>query len=251
MTDFAASSDPREGAGNGWPVGGARGWTIAASLATHALLLAVLLQFSATRPVEPPPIQSVDVQLVSAPDQPARGPAIDVSPTPEAPPPVEAADHPQPAPVQPAAPAQGAAPAAPGEGANGSGVIHPTHLLAGGLLKEAASRQVRKTLPTLAPSERVTQLCNIEATEQIRAAYPSSFPDTVAASAFGDTAVTGLTIEAPAAAYRSRQQWYAVSFTCTVAPDYQSVVDFRFRIGAAIPKDQWASHNLLAEDADE
>ena len=127
-------------------------------------------------------------------------------------------------------------------------MIRPTHLLAAGLLREAASAEVRKTLPKLAPTERVTQLCNIEATEQIQAADPKLFVDTVRASALGETTIEGNNIVAPAAAYRSKRHWFGVSFICTVAADYQSVTDFRFKVGQPIPEEDWAAHDLNAVD---
>jgi hypothetical protein len=215
-----------------------RAWALPGSLALHAFLLLVLALWTAVRPMEPPPTGSIDVQIVSAPEAKAAEP-----------PPVlpgAATDSPLPA-AAPAAPQTRPQPTEP----EGDGMIRPSHFLAAGLLKEATSREVRNTLPRLAPFERVTQLCNIEATEQIQATYPITLPDTVVASAMGDTTVTGNNIVAPHAAFRSRRRWFAVSFVCTVAPDYQSVTDFRFKVGDPIPQAEWASHNLNAVDADE
>jgi hypothetical protein len=36
-----------------------------------------------------------------------------------------------------------------------------------------------------------------------------------------------------------------------VAADLAGVTAFQFRVGEAIPPDQWDAHNLNAEDADE
>ena len=60
-----------------------------------------------------------------------------------------------------------------------------------------------------------------------------------------------VTISAPAAAYRSKRQWYAVSFNCTVAPDYGSVTNFSFKVGASIPRSEWESHYLNPQDENE
>jgi hypothetical protein len=128
---------------------------------------------------------------------------------------------------------------------------HPTHLLAGSYIREPASREIRRNLPWLAPSERATQICNIEAGQQIQAANPKLLVDTVHASALGDTTIEGLTVTAPQAAYRSQRQWYEVSFICTVASDFSGVVDFRFTTGAAIPRSLWDAHALNAADENE
>ena len=218
-----------------------RRWTLAVSLVAHGLLLLGLLLGNAVRPALAPQPNSIDVQLVRTEPAPLRPlpPATERAPAPiAAPAPRVAAPT-----ARPSARPQPAAPDA--------GMIHPSHLLAGNLLKEAASREVRQTLPKLAPSERATQLCNIEATEQILAADPSTFPDTVRASVFADTMIEGSTVTAPGAAFRSRRKWYGVSFVCTVAPDYQSVTDFRFKLGDPIPPAQWSAHDLNAEDAAE
>src|SRR5439155_6871525 len=79
------------------------------------------------------------------------------------------------------------APTAEGNDASGDGMTHPTQLLAQAYIKEPASLEIRKNLPKLAPSERVTQLCNIEAGQQIQAADHKVLVDTVHASAMGDT----------------------------------------------------------------
>ena len=105
---------------------------------------------------------------------------------------------------------------------------------------------MRETLPKLAPYERMTQLCNIEATEQIRHVLPKSNPETVAASAFAETTLQNGTLVAPGAAYRSNRKWYALRFECIVKPDLTGVADFRFATGALIPEKEWDSHNLLA-----
>jgi Domain of Unknown Function (DUF930) len=130
-------------------------------------------------------------------------------------------------------------------------MTHPSHLLAEAYIRDPASAEIRRNLPRLAPSERVTQLCNIEAGQQIQAVTHGLLVDTVRASALEDTAVDGLTITAPKAAYRSRRAWYAVSFVCTVAPDFKSVTDFKFKTGGAIPRTLWEAHFLNAADANE
>jgi len=257
MDGILSLTTPVDGVGR-WPrLQNNRGWrsprnrwpySIGASIATHVLFALALGILSAVRPFEPPTVRSIDVQIISQQRYRAAtqltAPATPKGTEPTLPPsPVVATPRPQP-PIS-------VSPVVPPKTEPGDGMIRPSHFLTGGLLKEAASREVRDTLPKLAPEERITQLCNIETTEQIRTAYPKTFPDAVSASAFAETIVTGKNLEAPAAAYRSKRHWFAVSFICTVAPNYQSVTDYRFKVGGEIPKSEWDSHNLLEEDDDE
>ena len=129
-------------------------------------------------------------------------------------------------------------------------MTHPTHMLAQAYIGEAASAEIRRALPKLAPSERATQICNIEAGQQIGASR-QIFVDTVHASALSDADAEGTTVTAPGAAFRSRRQWYALSFVCTVRPDFSGVADFAFKLGAPIPRGQWDAHGLNAEDQSE
>lgn len=124
-------------------------------------------------------------------------------------------------------------------------------LRAKAILSDAKNRELRRTLGTLESSERLTQLCNVEGIEQLRQARPRLVPDSISAAAFAETVVRGLTIQAPAAAFRAERKWYRLSFECSVAADYLSVKAYSFRVGDPIPEDQWEAHDLIAEDDDE
>jgi hypothetical protein len=63
-----------------------------------------------------------------------------------------------------------------------------------------------------------------------------------------DAKVTGRRLEAGGAAMRSRKRWYGLAFNCEVAPDLKTVVTFEFLLGAEIPRDQWADHDLPLDD---
>ena len=52
-------------------------------------------------------------------------------------------------------------------------------------------------------------------------------------------------------AFRSRRQWYNVSFECEAAPTLDGVASFMFKLGDAIPESEWDAHNLNAEDSAE
>ncbi|HWA18741.1 MAG TPA: DUF930 domain-containing protein, partial [Devosia sp.] len=126
-----------------------------------------------------------------------------------------------------------------------------TALYSADILNEPAMARIRQTLTQFADSERMVQLCNIEALEQIKRAETDYAPDALVAYAMSDPVTRGFTLTATGAAFRSRRKWYGVSLTCTVAPDLQGVSAFEFTLGEPIPEDQWEAHNLNAEDADE
>ena len=119
------------------------------------------------------------------------------------------------------------------------------------MLNQPDMKSVKRGLTTLASSEKVMQLCNIEALEQIRLAASQYAPDTMVSYAMADPIQTGLILTAMGGAFRSRRQWYNVSFECVAAPGLDGVTSFSFKLGDAIPKDQWDAHFLNAEDEDE
>ncbi len=215
----------------------------------HLLALGLLIAWPVTRALSPVPPRSIAVEIVSEAQFAAvAGPKV---PTPQ----------PPPVPVQPAAipsePADTAAAVASSAETSATmtapfpQTIHATTLYSATVLKEPANRQVRTTLPALAPDERIIQLCNIEALEQIRIARPKPFPDAIVAPAFADTTTTEATLVASGAAYRSGRTWFRAQYTCTVGADLESVTAFDFAIGPEIPEAEWDSHGLNAADADE
>ncbi len=57
-------------------------------------------------------------------------------------------------------------------------------------------QRIRRSLTGFADSERMIQICNIEALEQIRRAAPDYDPDTLVAYAMSDLLSSGLTLTA-------------------------------------------------------
>src|SRR5690606_37626656 len=119
------------------------------------------------------------------------------------------------------------------------------------LLRRPENAQVRETLPLLAPDERIVQLCNIEALEQIRIANAGRFPDSLDTSAFEETGISNGKLSAPLGAYRADRKWFYVTFECTPGPDLESVVEFTFDLGDEVPQELWEEHELIPEDFDD
>ncbi len=227
-------------------------WGTAASFGLHAALLIAVVMLSPLRQLVVPPPEPVAVQIVTQQEFAALS----------APRPVVAAPPQLPAPPAPApATSNDVAPPAPGERLTPSPPLQPdlpvepthkaTQFYSASILREPKMAKIRHTLTTFADSERMVQLCNIEGLEQIRRAEPKYDPDALVGYAMADLAYDGMTISATGGAFRSRRKWYGISFNCTVAPGYEGVTAFEFKLGDPIPEDQWEDHNLNAEDVDE
>lgn len=230
-------------------------WTWPLSAAVHAILLALLLVLWSARPILTPPVKSIDVQVLTPSE-------YDAATSPKATPPAQPFIVQNPIPTRPVAiptvpttppvsrATEAPAPLVP-SAAPEPGMTHASRLYSVGLLREPASLEVRNTLPTLAPYERITQLCNIEGTEQIRRALKGSNPETISASAFAETDLVDGVLKAPGAAYRSHAKWFYLAFDCKVRSDLTGVADFSFKLGPPIPKDQWEAHDLIGIDEDD
>ncbi|MCG7508706.1 DUF930 domain-containing protein [Mesorhizobium retamae] len=207
--------------------------TVGASCLLHLLLLAGLMLLPIPEALRLPPIESIKVDFVPPPRAPEPVQQGEPVATPEAGPDTSA--------TQPAIQAPLPTPTQPP-------MIKAEQLYSAQVLADPRSRGARRALPQLAPQERVIQLCNIEALAQLRRQRAGLQPDLVVPYAMEDAKVTGKVLEAKGAAIRSRKHWYGLAFNCEVAPDLKTVVAFEFLLGAEIPEQQWADHNLTLDD---
>jgi len=226
--DFAAEPERERLSAHGILSMRDRPWGVVASVGLHALLIALIPLLAVSRALAPPSPVPIQIELISAADFDAT-----IAP-PEAP--VLAAPRPDAEPAETAPPPE-------------SGPIEATQFFAGKVLAE--DKRIAAALPTLGNDERVIQLCNIEALEQIKAAKPEFAPDTLVAYAFGDMNVVAGVLTAPGGAFRSRRRWWNVSVKCAVAPDYSAVTAFEFTLGDEVPREDWEAHDLTEEDAEE
>lgn len=216
---------------------------LAASAATHALALAMLL-LVVPQSLPPPPeatpitVEIVDPDVAGSPtSQPDRTETPDETKSPAAAVPLDRL--PQDAPA-------GATEATPP-----ARTYTATTFYAAGVLNAPGMDRIRQKLGSFADSERVVQLCNIEGLEQVRRAVPTYDPDTLVGYAMSDLVTHGLTLIATGGAFRSGRRWYGISYSCTAAPGLDVVTAFSFQLGDEIPPSEWEAHNLNAEDADE
>jgi hypothetical protein len=216
-----------------------------ASIVIHGLLIGSLFLLTPLKQLIVPAPQPVSVEIVTdAQFRAIEAPVPTPTETPEITAPSGQGEAAPPSSAQ--TPVPSAAPLS-----TSLGVHIATEFFAGDILQEPGMARIRKTMETIAPSERLVQLCNIEGIEQLKRGAPDYSPDTIVSYAMSDPLVAGLTLSAPGAAFRSRRRWFGMEFTCTVAADLTSVTAFEFKLGKPIPESDWDAHDLNAEDSAE
>lgn len=124
--------------------------------------------------------------------------------------------------------------------------VQAKQLFSAAILADPRSRQALEGLSQLAYDERIVQLCNLEAMEQVHRWRSDFAPDFLVAYAMADTRLVGQRLRADGAAFRSNDRWYEIKFNCEAAPDIKSVVAFEFQVGDEIPESEWEAHFLSA-----
>lgn len=211
-----------------------------ASLAFHAGLVAAVVLLALSSPLPPVTENAVETEVISARDFDARY----RPPPPSAPAPSAAASS-----GEPAAPAAAQPPPATPEAVAPAGppdMVRPSQMLSEQALGRPGSRGLRRELGRLVEEDRVAQLCNLEAMEQIHAWRRDFQPDRLVDYARSDTRMQDHTLIAQGGAFRSARNWYEVSYRCELDADLGKVVGFAFRVGSAIPREEWAADNLAA-----
>jgi len=108
----------------------------------------------------------------------------------------------------------------------------------------ALDARVRNELQKLDPDERLEQRCDIEAMDEISGAKAGFRPDKVIAYAFGDPKLEGTTFKAKGAVFRSKGEWYRLSYKCEASSDRLDINAFKYKIGDQVPHEDWAEHYL-------
>jgi hypothetical protein len=225
------------------------------SLGMHALI-GLLLLFFLQPPKQEGPIAEpvVDVELVApsgAAGVPDRKTSARTAPNSDA---LPLPRYPLPEPRERAAPSERQPPQAPPSAASpeatppvaAPGRIKAATLLSAKTLSDPRSWQARSALQQLSGTDRLEQICNLEAMEQLHAWDSSFLADAVVAYATAETRLTGRTTDAPGVAIRSRGHWYAIGYTCTMSANAEEVTAFEFQMGTEIPQEQWSEHSLYA-----
>lgn len=129
-------------------------------------------------------------------------------------------------------------------------MIRAEHFLSAKRLAEPRNRQAREAMRRFAPEERITQLCNLEAMEQIHARTSVGAPQTVIADALGEAKRSSFAIDASNAAVLSGGRWLRLAFRCEVSPDLGHVTAFAFRLGDELSRADRRRHELPTDGGD-
>ena len=108
----------------------------------------------------------------------------------------------------------------------------------------ALDTRLKAGLLKLDPETRLEQRCDAEALDRITRDSKDYKADRIVAYAFKTPQMSVDSIKSPGAAFRSRGEWYRLKFKCVTASDHMEVLQFRYRIGDRIPKDDWAKYDL-------
>jgi hypothetical protein len=117
-------------------------------------------------------------------------------------------------------------------------LANPAHAMDSGAAAE---------LKRLDPQTRLEQRCDLEAMERIHKDPPRLVADELVAYAFGEPTIKGDKIRATGAAFRSKGEWYHLSYTCATSPDHMTVLSFQYSIGQIVPHSEWSHHYLVSE----
>jgi hypothetical protein len=198
----------------------------AASLAAHAALIALLfVAWPPARPAGPSDAGGIAVELLTPEEFAAMLPAPAASAVPETPSP--------------------AAPPPPAE--RPAAMVEATTMLSGRALADPRSAQARAALRAVDGEERMIQLCDLEAMEQIQSWRPDFRPDRVVPYATAEVRIDGDAVVSDGAAFRSEGAWYELAFHCDLSDDHERVAGFRFMVGKPIPRREWPARNLPSE----
>jgi hypothetical protein len=205
--------------------------TLAIAALLSALLHLALLKWLIVylqAPTANPPLQETEITLISRSDSESSK-----TPTAKSAPEIQARAPP----VEAPSPAE--RPQARGDAWAQSRVILSSQELA-----DPRNRKTVETLKHLEPQTRSQQLCDFEAILQINRQFNEYAVDFVVAYATEAVVRKGDAIIAHGAAFHSNGQWYNLAFECQLSANQRDVAHLKFKLGDAIPGDQWADLNL-------
>lgn len=109
------------------------------------------------------------------------------------------------------------------------------------------SKSLEKDLRSLTMGDRLEQVCDIRAMEDIAKDKTGKKHDPDRALAYGikDPVVKGDTLIVEGGALRSHGRWHSLSYNCTASPDHMKVIHFEYVLGPYIPQSEWEKYGLF------
>jgi hypothetical protein len=103
---------------------------------------------------------------------------------------------------------------------------------------------IQRQMLKLTPETRIEERCDARANGLIGREHPDKKPDKTIAYAFGDVTITDRTVHAPYAVFRSRGEWFHLSYSCVTSNDGLDIQAFSYSVGDKVPRALWAEHDL-------
>jgi hypothetical protein len=107
-----------------------------------------------------------------------------------------------------------------------------------------ADKRFEQMLQRIDPSERLEQVCEYAALAKIGHDNRPLRPDRVVMDSVSPPQVSGDKMAGTGGAFRSKGKWYHFEFTCQATADRLKVQSFSYRLGEAIPENEWDRFGL-------
>ena len=108
----------------------------------------------------------------------------------------------------------------------------------------AVDPAIKKQLEKLDPATRLEQSCDTEAMSRINKDETGYKPDKVIAYTFKDPVPSDDRLQAPGAVFRSKGDWYHLSYNCITGPQHINVRELNYQIGDKVPREKWDKYYL-------
>ena len=108
----------------------------------------------------------------------------------------------------------------------------------------AIDSQIKAQLLKLDPRTRLEQACDTEAMIRIKKEDNPFRPDKVIAYTFKDPSYGSNSIVAPGAVFRSKGEWYHLSYKCHTDAENISVQKLAYKIGGKVDRSNWDKYYL-------
>jgi len=107
----------------------------------------------------------------------------------------------------------------------------------------AAGEKFRKALDRLDPQTRLEQVCDLEAMNRLKK-DPKYKPDRAQGAASAEPKTEGHKLTATGGAFRSKGDWYHLSYNCITGPQHINVRELDYQIGEKVPREKWDKYYL-------
>ena len=108
----------------------------------------------------------------------------------------------------------------------------------------AIENSLKRQFLRLDPATRLEQLCDHEVMQSIIKDKNAYNPDKVIAYTFDEPVMGDHTLKAPGAVFRSRGDWYHLSFRCKANTKNIEVRSLQYNIGEMVPREKWTKYYL-------